>query len=66
MSERNPNSFDPRREVWRLEFQLRREGATGFRLYAEPDAGDDETTIEAELTAEELPPSGLAASLLSP
>jgi hypothetical protein len=55
---RNPDAFDPTSEVWRLEFQLRREGTTGFRLYAEPDADDDEATIEAELAAEELPHLG--------
>jgi len=56
--ERNRERFDPARDVWRLEFQLRREGTTGFRLYTEPDAADDEATIEAELAAEELPHLG--------
>ncbi len=55
---RNPDTFDSARDVWRLEFQLRREGTTGFRLYTEPDADDDEATIEAELAAEELPHLG--------
>ena len=58
LAERNPATFDSARDVWRLEFQLRREGTTGFRLYAEPDADDDEATIEAELAAEELPHLG--------
>jgi hypothetical protein len=40
--------------VWRLEFQLRREGVKGFRLYAPPEVDDDEAEIEAELAAEEL------------
>jgi hypothetical protein len=57
-AERNPATFDPTCDVWRLEFQLRREGAIGFRLSAEPDADDDEATIEAELSAEELPHLG--------
>jgi hypothetical protein len=58
LSERNPDTFDPTQDVWRLEFQLRREGTTGFRLYTAPDADDDEATIEAELAAEELPHLG--------
>ena len=37
--------------VWRLEFQLRREGAKGFKLYAPPEEDDDEAEIEAELAA---------------
>ncbi len=51
---RNGAGFDPSRDVWRLEFQLRREGVTGFRLYAAPEAEDPDTDIEAELAAEEL------------
>jgi hypothetical protein len=50
---RSGETFDPSLEVWRLEFQLRREGVKGFRLYAPPEA-DDEAEIEAELAAEEL------------
>jgi hypothetical protein len=58
LAERNPDMFDPTRDVWRHEFQLRREGTTGFRLYTEPDADDDEATIEAELAAEDPPHLG--------
>jgi hypothetical protein len=58
VAERTPDTFDPARDVWRLEFQLRREGTTGFRLYTEPDSEDDEATIEVELAAEELPHLG--------
>jgi hypothetical protein len=47
-------AFDPRQDVWRLEFQLRREGAKGFKLYAPPEEEDEEAEIEAELGAEEL------------
>jgi hypothetical protein len=47
-------AFDPEQDVWRLEFQLRREGAKGFKLYALPEEGDDEAEIEAELAAEDL------------
>jgi hypothetical protein len=46
--------FNPEQDVWRLEFQLRREGAKGFKLYAPPQEDDDEAEIEAELAAEEL------------
>jgi hypothetical protein len=51
-------TFDPAANVWRLEFQLRRQGATGFRLYAAPDIEDDDAVIAAELAAEELPHLG--------
>jgi hypothetical protein len=58
LAERNPETFDPDADVWRLEFQLRRSGTTGFRLHTGPDAEDDEATIDAELAAEELPHLG--------
>jgi hypothetical protein len=51
---KNSESYDPELDVWRLEFQLRREGAKGFKLYAPPEEVDDEAEIEAELAAEEL------------
>jgi hypothetical protein len=51
---KNSEGYDPEIDVWRLEFQLRREGAKGFKLYAPPEEGDDEAEIEAELAAEEL------------
>jgi len=65
LSERAPEAFDLHSDVWRLEFQLRREGATGFRLYREPDAGDDADTIEAELAAEDLPHIGTLPRLFT-
>jgi hypothetical protein len=46
--------FDPTQDVWRLEFELKREGLKGFRLYAPPAEDDPEEEIEAELSAEEL------------
>ena len=54
LAERNPDTFDPEQDVWRLEFQLRREGIKGFKLFTEPDAGDDDAVINAELSAEDL------------
>jgi hypothetical protein len=47
-------AYDPNQDVWRLEVQLRREGAKGFKLYAPPAEDDDEAEIEAELAAEDL------------
>ena len=47
-------AYDPSQEVWRLEFELNREGAKGFKLYAKPEVEDDEAELEAELAAEEL------------
>jgi hypothetical protein len=51
---KNGDEYDPEQDVWRLEFQLRREGAKGFKLYAPPEEDDDEAEIEAELAAEDL------------
>jgi hypothetical protein len=33
----NGAQYDPTVDVWRLEFQLRREGIKGFKLYAKPE-----------------------------
>jgi hypothetical protein len=54
LAEHNPETFDATRDVWRLEYQLRREAVKGFKLYREPDSGDADADIEAELSAEEL------------
>jgi hypothetical protein len=50
----NGEAYDPEQEVWRLEFEVKRDGAKGFKLYAAPEQDDDEAAIEAELAAEEL------------
>jgi hypothetical protein len=50
----NGEAWDPSHEVWRLEFELKREGAKGFKLYAPPEVDDDDAVLEAELAAEEL------------
>ena len=62
LAARDLAAFDPSREVWRLEFQIRREGLTSFRLAPstaadeKKDQEDDlEAQIEAELSAEEVP-----------
>jgi hypothetical protein len=56
LTARNGDRYDPTQNVWRLEFQVQREGIKGFKLYAPPDpeAEDDELAIAAELAAEEL------------
>jgi hypothetical protein len=51
---KNGETYHPEQDVWRLEFQLRREGAKGFKLYAPPEEDEDEAEIDAELAAEEL------------
>lgn len=55
LSERNAARYDPELTVWRLEFQMRREGVKGFKLYARPEADDPDDVIDAELEAEDLP-----------
>jgi hypothetical protein len=47
-------AFDLEQDVWRLEFELKREGAKGFRLYAPPEEEDPDEEVEAEMSAEEL------------
>jgi len=48
------DAFNPELDVWRLEFELKREGAKGFRLYAPPEEEDLDEEVEAEMSAEEL------------
>lgn len=55
LAERNGDRYDAEQDIWRLEFQLRREGVKGFRLYAKPDASDPDEVIDAEIEAEDLP-----------
>jgi hypothetical protein len=47
-------TFNPDLDVWRLEFELKRAGAKGFRLYASPEEEDPDEEVEAEMSAEEL------------
>jgi hypothetical protein len=47
-------TFDPEQDVWRLEFELKREGTKGFWLYAPPEEEDPDEEVEAEMSAEEL------------
>jgi hypothetical protein len=47
-------AYNPVQDVWRLEFELKREGAKGFRLYAPPQEEDPDEEVEAEMSAEEL------------
>ncbi len=51
--------FDPSQDVWRLEFEIKRKGAKGFRLYAPPEEDDPEEEVDAEMSAEELQHIGM-------
>jgi hypothetical protein len=58
LAARNPSTFDPDKSVWRLEFQIRREGMRSCRLAPQSDANEEDDTdlqVAAELSAEELP-----------
>jgi hypothetical protein len=55
LAARNGARFDVALDLWRLEFQLRREGVKGFRLSAKPEMTDPDAVIDAELAAEDLP-----------
>jgi hypothetical protein len=48
------DAFGPEQDVWRLEFELKREGAKGFRLYAPPEEENPDEEVEAKMSAEEL------------
>jgi hypothetical protein len=54
LSARCGEMFNPEQDVWRLEFELKREGAKGFKLYAPPEEDDPDEEVEAEMSAEEL------------
>jgi hypothetical protein len=54
----NGLAYNPDLPVWRLEFQLLRDGIKGFRLYAKPEVTDPDEVIEAELDKEDLPHIG--------
>ncbi len=61
--------YDPSQPVWRLEFQLRREGMTGYKLLA-PEADTDdaealEAEAEADVSAEDLPHIGTLPKLFA-
>ncbi len=51
---RNEEHYNASLAVWRLEFQLKRDGAKGFKLYAPPDADNEDAELESELSTEEL------------
>jgi hypothetical protein len=57
LAARDPAAFDPNRDVWRLEFQIRREGLRSFHLAPSTEEDDEslDAQIEAELSAEEVP-----------
>jgi hypothetical protein len=55
LTARSGQRFSTDTDLWRLEFQLRREGVKGFRLYAKPEMTDPDEVIDAELEAEDLP-----------
>jgi hypothetical protein len=55
LKDRNGDRYNPEMDVWRLEFQLRREGVKGFRLYAKPDASDPDAVIDAEIEQKTCP-----------
>src|SRR5262249_42194442 len=57
LAARNGERFDPTLDLWRLEFQLRREGGKGSRLHAKPEISDPDDVIDAELAVEDLPAS---------
>jgi len=65
LAARNGERFDASHEVWRLEFELKREALSSLKLAAELDTEDVEADIEAELSAEELPHVGTLPKLFA-
>ena len=58
LAETAGDAFHPEEDVWRVEFELKREGVQGFCLAAPQEASDDDEVILAELEAEDLPTLG--------
>jgi len=55
------DQYDPTQDIWRVEFQLRREGVEGFCIVTEQEDYDDQTIdeqIAAEIEGEDLPTLG--------
>src|SRR5258708_9051374 len=50
LAARNGEGYDASLDVWRLEFQLKRDGAKGSKLHALPHADDEDAELEAELS----------------
>ncbi len=65
LAQANGGRYDPTKDVWRLEFELHREGVTSLKLAPESDAEDSEADVEAELSAEELPHVGTLPKLFA-
>jgi hypothetical protein len=67
LAARDPAAFDPNRDVWRLEFQIRREGLTIFHLApsaaGEVEDEDLEAQIEAELSRGGAAPGDIPQAL---
>jgi hypothetical protein len=65
LAARNGERFEPSLDVWRLEFELKREALSSLKLAAELDTEDADADIEAELSAEELPHVGTLPKLFA-
>jgi hypothetical protein len=55
------DTYNPEQSIWRIEFELKREGAKGFALVTQQedyDTATDDEQIEAELEGEDLPTIG--------
>jgi hypothetical protein len=51
-------AFDPSQDVWRVEFELKREGVEGFCLIGPQEEQDEDEEILAEMEGEDLPTIG--------
>ena len=64
LHERNPETFNPDEDVWRIEFEMKREGTQGFSLEATPEESDTDAEIAAEIAGEDLPTVGTVKKAL--
>ncbi len=64
VAQHNPQGYDPALPVWRLEFQLLRDGVKGFKLYCTPEVTDPDDVVQAELDREDLPHIGTVRKAL--
>lgn len=58
LKERAGAAYNPDQPVWRVEYEIVRDGMKGFCLETTPEVTDDDDTIAAEMEGEDLPNIG--------
>lgn len=58
LQQRAGDAYNPEQPVWRLEYELKRDGVKGFYLETPPEISDPDEVIQAEIEGEDLPNIG--------